>query len=48
MELYFQVPASNVLGQVGDGYKLAIGILNEGRIGIGAQVTGCSITNNRN
>jgi alkylation response protein AidB-like acyl-CoA dehydrogenase len=35
-----QVPASNVLGPVGQGYKIAIETLNEGRIGIGAQMIG--------
>jgi alkylation response protein AidB-like acyl-CoA dehydrogenase len=34
------VPAENVLGEVGQGYKLAIETLNEGRIGIGAQMLG--------
>jgi butyryl-CoA dehydrogenase/short/branched chain acyl-CoA dehydrogenase len=34
------VPASAVLGQVGKGYKIAIETLNEGRIGIGAQMLG--------
>jgi len=34
------VPATNVLGPVGQGYKLAIETLNEGRIGIGAQMIG--------
>jgi butyryl-CoA dehydrogenase/short/branched chain acyl-CoA dehydrogenase len=34
------VPASAVLGQVGNGYKVAIETLNEGRIGIGAQMLG--------
>ncbi len=34
------VPASNVLGEVGKGYKIAIETLNEGRIAIGAQMTG--------
>ncbi len=34
------VPDANVLGEVGKGYKLAIGALNEGRIGIGAQMIG--------
>jgi butyryl-CoA dehydrogenase/short/branched chain acyl-CoA dehydrogenase len=29
-----------VLGEVGKGYKIAIETLNEGRIGIGAQMTG--------
>ena len=35
-----EVPASNVLGEVGKGYQVAIEILNEGRIGIGAQMIG--------
>ncbi len=35
-----RVPAANVLGEVGKGYKIAIETLNEGRIGIGAQMTG--------
>ncbi len=34
------VPASNLLGPVGQGYKIAIETLNEGRIGIGAQMIG--------
>jgi alkylation response protein AidB-like acyl-CoA dehydrogenase len=34
------VPRGNVLGQVGKGYKVAIETLNEGRIGIGAQMVG--------
>ena len=34
------MPASDVIGQVGQGYKYAIGALNEGRIGIGAQMVG--------
>ena len=34
------VPASRVLGEVGQGYKVAIETLNEGRIGIGAQMLG--------
>ena len=34
------VPKSNVLGEVGKGYKIAIETLNEGRIGIGAQMMG--------
>lgn len=33
-----QVPESNVIGEVGKGYKYAIEALNVGRIGIGAQV----------
>ncbi len=35
-----RVPKSNVLGEVGKGYKIAIETLNEGRIGIGAQMVG--------
>jgi alkylation response protein AidB-like acyl-CoA dehydrogenase len=34
------VPKANVLGEVGRGYRVAIETLNEGRIGIGAQMTG--------
>ncbi len=42
-ELIFEnceVPEMNVLGEVGKGYKIAIETLNEGRIGIGAQMVG--------
>ncbi|MEX0837387.1 MAG: acyl-CoA dehydrogenase family protein, partial [Gemmatimonadota bacterium] len=42
-ELVFEdvrVSPENVLGEVGKGYKVAIETLNEGRIGIGAQVVG--------
>jgi alkylation response protein AidB-like acyl-CoA dehydrogenase len=42
-ELLFEnccVPRANVLGDVGKGYKVAIETLNEGRIGIGAQMVG--------
>jgi alkylation response protein AidB-like acyl-CoA dehydrogenase len=35
-----RVPRANVLGDVGKGYKTAIETLNEGRIGIGAQMVG--------
>ncbi|MDE3270087.1 MAG: acyl-CoA dehydrogenase family protein [Pseudomonadota bacterium] len=35
-----KVPATNVVGQVGKGYKIAINTLNEGRIGIAAQMLG--------
>lgn len=35
-----EVPAENVIGEVGQGYKVAIETLNEGRIGIGAQMIG--------
>ena len=34
------MPRSQVLGEVGKGYKVAIETLNEGRIGIGAQMIG--------
>jgi len=37
-----RVPADRVLGEVGRGYKIAIETLNEGRIGIGAQMLGVS------
>ncbi|MGH9320009.1 MAG: acyl-CoA dehydrogenase [Vicinamibacteria bacterium] len=36
------VPRDNVLGEVGRGYKIAIETLNEGRIGIGAQMIGAA------
>ncbi len=42
-ELIFEecrVPKQNVLGEAGKGYKIAIETLNEGRIGIGAQMIG--------
>ena len=42
-ELLFEdcrVPHANVLGEAGKGYKVAIETLNEGRIGIGAQMIG--------
>jgi butyryl-CoA dehydrogenase/short/branched chain acyl-CoA dehydrogenase len=42
-ELIFEgcrVPRGNVLGEPGRGYKIAIETLNEGRIGIGAQMVG--------
>lgn len=35
-----RVPRGRVVGEVGRGYKVAIETLNEGRIGIGAQMTG--------
>ncbi|MGD1091229.1 MAG: acyl-CoA dehydrogenase [Bryobacteraceae bacterium] len=35
-----RVPKANVIGEVGKGYKIAIETLNEGRIGIGAQMAG--------
>jgi len=35
-----RVPKENLLGQPGQGYKIAIETLNEGRIGIGAQMAG--------
>ena len=42
-ELIFEdcvVPKSQILGEIGKGYKVAIETLNEGRIGIGAQMLG--------
>ena len=42
-ELIFEdceIPAANLLGELGKGYKIAIETLNEGRIGIGAQMLG--------
>lgn len=42
-ELIFEgcrVPKENLLGEVGKGYRIAIETLNEGRIGIGAQMAG--------
>jgi alkylation response protein AidB-like acyl-CoA dehydrogenase len=42
-ELIFEgcfIPDADVLGEVGKGYKIAIETLNEGRIGIGAQMVG--------
>lgn len=36
------VPEENVLGPIGQGYKISIETLNEGRIGIGAQMIGVS------
>ncbi|KIW34827.1 uncharacterized protein PV07_01579 [Cladophialophora immunda] len=38
-----EIPKENLLGQEGHGYKYAIGLLNEGRIGIGAQMTGLAL-----
>lgn len=37
------VPKENILGERGQGYKYAIGLLNEGRIGIAAQMTGLAL-----
>ncbi len=42
-ELIFEnceVPKENVIGEIGKGYKIAIETLNEGRVGIGAQMIG--------
>lgn len=38
-----EVPKENLLGKEGEGYKYAIGLLNEGRIGIAAQMTGLAL-----
>jgi alkylation response protein AidB-like acyl-CoA dehydrogenase len=35
-----RVPRANIIGEIGQGYKIAIETLNQGRIGIGAQMTG--------
>ncbi|HTJ30048.1 MAG TPA: acyl-CoA dehydrogenase [Acidobacteriaceae bacterium] len=35
-----EIPAENLLGEEGKGYRIAIEVLNEGRIGIGAQMLG--------
>lgn len=35
-----RVPETAILGKLGQGYKIAAGFLNEGRIGIAAQMTG--------
>lgn len=37
-----RVPEENILGEFGKGYQYAAGFLNEGRIGIGAQMLGCA------
>jgi len=34
------VHKDNIIGEIGEGYKIAITFLNEGRIGIGAQMVG--------
>jgi alkylation response protein AidB-like acyl-CoA dehydrogenase len=38
-----RVPKENVLGEAGKGYKISIETLNEGRIGIGAQMIGIAV-----
>lgn len=38
-----EIPKENILGERGQGYKYAIGLLNEGRIGIAAQMTGLAL-----
>ena len=38
-----EIPRENLLGAEGEGYKYAIGLLNEGRIGIAAQMTGLAL-----
>lgn len=35
-----KIPKNRVVGEIGKGYKIAIEILNEGRVGIGAQMLG--------
>jgi very long chain acyl-CoA dehydrogenase len=42
-EVYFEnvpIPAENVIGEVGAGFKICMGILNNGRFGMGAALTG--------
>jgi short/branched chain acyl-CoA dehydrogenase len=38
-----EIPHGNLLGEEGQGYKYAISLLNEGRIGIAAQMTGLAL-----
>ncbi|KAI9856420.1 MAG: hypothetical protein M1824_005458 [Vezdaea acicularis] len=38
-----EIPLDHLLGEEGQGYKYAIGLLNEGRIGIAAQMTGLAL-----
>ncbi|OAA66574.1 acyl-CoA dehydrogenase [Niveomyces insectorum RCEF 264] len=38
-----EIPKANLIGERGQGYKYAIGLLNEGRIGIAAQMTGLAL-----
>jgi len=38
-----EIPSENLLGKEFEGYKYAIGLLNEGRIGIAAQMTGLAL-----
>ncbi|KAL7269232.1 hypothetical protein RUND412_008115 [Rhizina undulata] len=38
-----EVPKENMIGNEGEGYKYAISLLNEGRIGIAAQMTGLAL-----
>lgn len=38
-----EIPKNHLLGEEGQGYKYAIGLLNEGRIGIAAQMTGLAL-----
>lgn len=43
VEVYFKdvrIPASNVLGKPGDGFKIAMGILNQGRLGLSGGALG--------
>ncbi|KRT80161.1 hypothetical protein AMK59_7978 [Oryctes borbonicus] len=37
-----RVPESSILGEFGQGYKISISVLNEGRIGIASQMLGCA------
>jgi alkylation response protein AidB-like acyl-CoA dehydrogenase len=37
------VPAENVLGEVGDGFKVAVNILNSGRFSMGSSSAGMPV-----
>ena len=46
-EVYFdnvKIPVENVLGEVGEGFKVAMNILNSGRFGMVAALSGCMKT----
>lgn len=45
-EVYFEdvkIPVANVLGKIGDGFKIAMNILNNGRFGMVRVVDGCGV-----
>ena len=42
-EVYFdnvRIPAENVIGEIGEGFKVAMNVLNSGRFGMGAVLNG--------